>query len=231
MSPLDLSERAAKYLESLRRALATIEVLDEHARKVVGMAARYLSDAEYYFERGDCATSIACSSYAEGLLDSLNILQIARVEWPREGRPRVLVGGTFEILHPGHLHLLRRAWELGRVVVIVARDSTFERLKGRLPVVSERQRLEVVKVIRYVDEAYLGSDPIDIEGTLQKLKPDYVLLGPDQNFIESMVLEAVARSGLNVRVVRLKERVCEAEYITSTTEIIKRASTSLSASR
>ncbi|RLF13769.1 MAG: DUF357 domain-containing protein, partial [Thermoprotei archaeon] len=58
---------------------------------------------------------------------------------------KVLVAGVFDLIHPGHLFFLQCAKELGEVYVVVARDSTVERIKGRRPVVPEDQRLEVVR--------------------------------------------------------------------------------------
>lgn len=214
-------ERARRYIENLEVVLSTLrrDRLGE-AAQIVDLAASYMRDAIYYLDIGDPVTSIACSSYAEGLLDALRLLGLVRVEWPRRHRPKVLVGGVFEIIHPGHLFLLRKAKELGRVVVVVARDSTVVKLKGRMPVVPEEQRLEVVRSIKYVDEAHLGSDPLDIEGTLRKHKPDIVLLGPDQSMIEELVRRAVEAADVNVRVVKLEKRV--GRGITSSSEIIRR---------
>lgn len=222
MKGMDAEARARKYIENVRAALRQLLGQDlGEASKLVDQAKMYLNDAEYFLEKKDVLTSIACSSYAEGLLDAIRLLGIAKVEWPRKERPRVLVGGAFEIIHPGHLHLLRRARDLGKVIVVVARDSTVQKLKGRSPLVPEQQRLEVVKSLRYVDEAYLGSDPLDIEGTLAALKPDIVLLGPDQDRIENLVREAVVRMGLNVKVVKLGNRIRGA-YLSSS-EIARRA--------
>lgn len=213
---MQAEERARKYIENLRSALAGLEGVDLGlAARVVEQAKSYLADAEFYLERGDVITSIACSSYAEGLLDALNLLGIARIEWPRGPRPTVIVGGAFEILHPGHLHLFREARKLGKVIVIVARDSTIEELKGRPPIVPEQQRLEVVKSIRYVDEAYLGSEPLDVEGTLLKFKPDVIVLGPDQDHLEKLVREAIARLNLSTQVIKLKNRVGDSNFSSS----------------
>ncbi len=222
---MKVEDRARRYIENLEAVLNALmrENLGA-ATRVVDLATSYLRDATYYLEKGDPVTSIACSSYAEGLLDALGLLGITRVEWPKRHRPKVLVGGVFEIIHPGHLYLLRKAKELGRVVVIVARDSTVTKLKGRLPVVPEEQRLEVVKSIKYVDEAYLGSEPLDIEGTLRRHKPDIVLLGPDQNMIEELVRRTIKATGINVRVIKLRKRV--GSGITSSSEIIRRILTS-----
>ena len=96
---------------------------------------------------------------------------------------RVLVTGCFDIIHPGHVHLLKEAAKLGDVFVIVARDSTIERYKKEKPIIPESQRLEVVKSIKYVSDAALGSEGNGNQGYLQyalSLKPDIIFLGPNQ---------------------------------------------------
>ncbi len=205
---LAATERAKKYIENLKAVLCSLEKTGAgNVRRVIEEASRYLRDAEFYLERTDPLTSVACSSYAEGLLDALSILGFTNVQWPTRRPPRVLVGGTFEIVHPGHLYLLKKARELGTVVVVVARDSTVLKLKGRKPVIPEMQRLEVIKSIKYVDEAYLGSDPLDIEGTILRLKPDIILLGPDQAVIEELVKKTIEKLGISVKIVKIGERI------------------------
>jgi len=96
---------------------------------------------------------------------------------------RVLVTGCFDIIHPGHIHLLKEAAKLGDVYVIIARDSTIERYKNEKPIIPEQQRLEVVKSIKYVSTAVLGSEENGDHGYLQfalSLKPDIIFLGPNQ---------------------------------------------------
>jgi len=206
---VEVRERVERYIASVARALRQVRLdeLDEDARRVVRLAESYLHDSEYYLERGDLATSLACISYSEGLLDALRILGLVEFEWPK--RPpveekRVLVGGVFDLLHPGHVHFLRKARELGRVVVVVARDGNVERLKGRPPVVPEEQRLEVVKSLRYVSEAYLGERELDVEAVVEKYEPDIIVLGPDQDSIEELVRRVAEKRGIEV--VKLEER-------------------------
>jgi FAD synthetase len=71
----------------------------------------------------------------------------------------VMATGTFDIIHPGHGYYLEESKKVGgkdaRLVVVVATDATV-RSKKRIPVVDEKQRLEVVKMMKPVDEAYLG---------------------------------------------------------------------------
>ena len=211
---LALSERVQAYIDNVEQFLSKVklEALDESQRRVLELAQAYLSDAKYYYEIGDYVTSLSCIAYAEGLLDSLRIMGfLGGVDWkPLSellGRPRVLVAGSFEFLHPGHLALLREAWKLGRVYVIVSRDVNFSKFKGREPALSEKDRLEVVASVKYVTKAVLG-DEEDFLKPIEELRPDIILLGPDQ-WIEPENLEKKLRErGItNVRVIKLEKRV------------------------
>lgn len=205
-------ERVKAYIENVKFALQQLESqeLGEGAREVVELARSYLSDSIYYLERGDAGTALSCIAYAEGLLDALRFLGIAKLEWkPLSSllkRPKVLVAGSFEVIHPGHIHLLRRAWELGDTYVVVARDINFEKFKGRKPVVSEADRARVVGEIRYVTRAILG-DESDLLKPVEEIKPDIILLGPDQWANEEELVKKLAERGLaNIKVMRLNEK-------------------------
>lgn len=119
---------------------------------------------------------------------------------------RVLVAGTFEIIHPGHIYLFQKAKELGKVIVVVARDKNVERFKGRRPIIPESQRLEVVKNLKPVDEAVLGYEGPDILKIVEDLKPDIILLGPDQSFSERKIRNELKSRGLNINVIRLSDK-------------------------
>ena len=205
-------DRARRYIENLRRAL---ERLGDSWRGVAGRGLRvdrlidavrrYLKDAEYYLGRGDEETALVAASYAEGLLDSLNYLGLAEIEWPRGStrrEPIVFIGGTFDLLHPGHVELMKYASSLGKLYVVVARDVNVEKLKGKKPVLGEEDRLRLVSSIRYVYEAMLG-DKEDLFKSVEKVSPDIIVLGPDQGFDEREV-ERIAeqRTGKKVKVVR-----------------------------
>lgn len=134
---------------------------------------------------------------------------------------RVLVAGTFDIIHPGHIHLIKEATKLGKVIVIVARDSTVRRIKGREPIIPERQRLEVVKNIKGVFKARLGNEDKDLLKVVEEEKPDIILLGPNQNFNEREIEEELKRRGINVKVLRLEDELKDFP-LHSTTKIVKR---------
>lgn len=80
----------------------------------------------------------------------------------------VITFGTFDVFHVGHLRVLQRAASLGdRLVVGVSADALNERKKGRLPVFSEAERLEIVSALKVVDEVF-------VEESLE-LKRHYIL--------------------------------------------------------
>ncbi|MBM4240141.1 MAG: FAD synthase [Euryarchaeota archaeon] len=115
--------------------------------------------------------------------------------------------GTFDIIHPGHLYYLEEAKKLGgenaKLVVVVARDTTV-RAKKRIPIVDEQQRLEVVRVLKPVDEAYLGSTT-DMFKVVERIKPDIIAIGPDQNFDLNWLEEELEARNLDARIMKINE--------------------------
>ena len=92
----------------------------------------------------------------------------------------VMTAGTFDLLHPGHYNTLNYAKSLGdELIVIIARDETVKKIKGRKPIIPEEQRRMMVEAIKPVDKAILGSLTDKLEPIL-KIKPDFIVLGPDQ---------------------------------------------------
>lgn len=210
-------ERVRTYIASAKRAIENIknQALSTSKRgraldveRLIDAAERYVRDAEYYADTGDLETALSAASYAEGLIDSLKYLGLAEPEWPSRDdiRRRVFVGGTFELLHPGHVELLRFASQYGRLYVVIARDSTVERVKGRRPILNEKSRLYVVSSVRYVYEAFLGSEN-DFLDSVERVRPDIIVLGPDQMFDEEELARAVeARLGYRPEIIRFHEK-------------------------
>lgn len=119
----------------------------------------------------------------------------------------VMATGTFDIIHPGHGYYLKEAKKLGgrdsKLVVIVARDTTVK-AKKRIPIVDEKQRLEVVKMLKPVDEAYLGSTN-DMFEVVEKIKPDIIAIGPDQDFNLIWLEEELEKRNLHPEIVKIKK--------------------------
>lgn len=130
---------------------------------------------------------------------------------------KVLVGGVFDLLHPGHVWFLQKSRGYGDyLVVVVARDRTVEKKKGRLPVIPEDQRLEMVKSLRFVDEAVLGNENDFLE-TVKKINPDLVVLGHDQSLDEKITKYLKEKQ---IEIIKLKEK--KDGNLMNTSLIIKR---------
>ena len=122
-------------------------------------------------------------------------------------RKVVLASGVFDLLHFGHVWFLEEAKRAGgkdaKLIVIIARDSTVEKTKGRKPIMSEDQRRALVVSLKVVDEAVLGYKDLDIGEVIGKIKPDLIALGYDQADIENSVKSYVAKNKVPVEVVRI----------------------------
>ena len=115
----------------------------------------------------------------------------------------VLAGGVFDIIHPGHIYTLEKSKSLGdMLVVVVARDSTAEKMKGSKPMHNEDLRVKLVSSLKPVDAAILGS-PRDVFETVERVRPDIIALGYDQAHKEDELLAEGRKRGLIFKVVRL----------------------------
>ncbi len=135
---------------------------------------------------------------------------------------RILVTGCFDIIHPGHIHLLKEAAKLGEVFVIVARDSTIKRYKKEKPIIPEQQRLEVIKSIKYVSDAVLGTEGNGDHGYLQfalTLKPDIIFLGPNQRTSVNYLKEGLKEYHSDHIQVRRLEKIYDKFELNSSTAI------------
>lgn len=134
----------------------------------------------------------------------------------------VLVGGVFDVIHPGHIEFLKRAKSLagegGKLVVLIARDSTVEKTRGKPPIIPEEARRFIVENLKPVDEAILGFKPPSIEKVLATVKPDVIVLGYDQEYLKKMLDETVRRLGIKVEIVKMDKFE---DYTPNSSSIIK----------
>ncbi|MBO0888019.1 FAD synthase [Candidatus Bathyarchaeota archaeon] len=119
----------------------------------------------------------------------------------------VLATGVFDLLHLGHVRFLEESKKQGgptaRLVVVVARDTTVLKRKGRRPILPENQRRQLVSSLRAVDMALLGHESFDMLGILREVKPDIIAVGYDQGEIMRSVKALLRRQGLHIRVVQI----------------------------
>jgi FAD synthetase len=117
---------------------------------------------------------------------------------------KVMATGTFDILHMGHIYYLKEAKKLGdTLAVVVATDSTVRRLKHE-PINPQEIRLNLIKELKMVDEAYIGFEN-DIYEIVKKIRPDIIALGFDQIHSENEIKIQLKKRKINTKIVRLPE--------------------------
>ena len=122
----------------------------------------------------------------------------------RDALKVVLVGGVFDLIHPGHIHTLRAAKAEGDVlVVVVARQSTAQKIKKYRKIYhDEKLRKDLVTSLNFVDLAIIGKEGT-LYDTVEYVKPNVIALGYDQAHSEKEIAENCKKRNLNVQVIRL----------------------------
>lgn len=136
---------------------------------------------------------------------------------------KVFVSGCYDLLHSGHVEFFRQASQYGDLYVGIGSDKTILHYKNHKTVYSEKERLFMVKSIRYVKDAYInaGSGILDFVSTLDIVQPDILVVNSDggnedkrrlceERGMEYIVLERDPHEGLEARSsTELKKSPCQ----------------------
>ncbi|WP_436343954.1 adenylyltransferase/cytidyltransferase family protein [Natronorubrum sp. FCH18a] len=133
----------------------------------------------------------------------------------------VIAQGTFDIIHPGHVHYLEEAAAMGdELYVIVARKANVDHKEA--PICPATQRRDVVNALEAVDEAILGHEE-DIFVPIEEIDPDVITLGHDQHHDDDAIEAELERRGIDCTVERASGReAADEDEILSTRLIIDR---------
>ena len=101
----------------------------------------------------------------------------------------IIISGYFNPIHEGHLELMEKAKEAGDLLIVIVNSDHQRELKGSKAFQTEKQRLAIIRAIRYVDFAYVSIDKdqtqIETLGMIYTRYSDVVKLafanGGDQN--------------------------------------------------
>ncbi|MCD6221226.1 D-glycero-beta-D-manno-heptose 1-phosphate adenylyltransferase [bacterium] len=147
-----------------------------------------------------------------------NFTQIAEIvnELKRKGKKIVFTNGCFDILHSGHIKLLKKAKELGDVLILgINKDKSIKKIKGKdRPIMDEKQRIEIISAIEFVDYVVPFGD-ITPEKLIKRIKPDIIVKGGDYKKNEVIGKDIVEKYGGKVYIFPLVKNI-------STTKIIKK---------
>ena len=109
-------------------------------------------------------------------------------------RKKVYIGMSADIIHHGHLNIIKKAKKLGQVTVGLLTDEAIASYKS-LPIMSFNERKIIVENIKGVDEV-VPQETLDYVSNLKKIKPDFVVHGDDwktgvQKEIRQRVIDAL----------------------------------------
>lgn len=132
----------------------------------------------------------------------------------------VYVGGTFDLLHYGHIRLLDFAATLGKVVVVLNRDDFVERYKRRRPIMSWKERYSVLQSLKSVYLCIGNESDEDAKPMLDVVNPDIIVVGSDWTRETIMKQMTITEDFLQDR--KIEIRIAPYTTDISTTAIIER---------
>ncbi|MES2930936.1 MAG: adenylyltransferase/cytidyltransferase family protein [Patescibacteria group bacterium] len=110
----------------------------------------------------------------------------------------VAIFGVFDGIHEGHREFITQARAYGdRLVAIVARDSAVEKLKGKLPVYNEADRIEALLQVPEIDLVLLGDAEEGTYKALKEIDPGVIYLGYDQKSLFDSIRIAIGNGILS----------------------------------
>ena len=114
------------------------------------------------------------------IFDKLDNLKIVVDCIKAEGKRVVLANGTFDLLHVGHIRMLRDAKSRGDYLIVALNsDASVKKYKNpKLPIQSQDQRAEVLVALRFVDYLVIFDEP-SADKIIEFLQPDMVAKGTD----------------------------------------------------
>ena len=134
----------------------------------------------------------------------------------------VVASGYFDPMHSGHIRYFREAKKLGDKLIVIVNNDRQAALKKGHHFMNQKERLEVVKSIRYVDDVFLSIDKDrTIIKSLMKIKPDIFAVGPD--YSKHMLAEKEICDKLGIKIVdRLTKRfLIPSKFKQSSSKIIR----------
>jgi len=95
---------------------------------------------------------------------------------------KVIVNGTFDLLHTGHVSLLKfaKSFENSYVLVLIDSDTRVKSLKGNFrPICNQEERKFLLQSLRYVDEVDIFETDLDLIEKIKNFNPDIMVKGSD----------------------------------------------------
>lgn len=124
----------------------------------------------------------------------------------KKKKTKIMVFGTFDGLHRGHLNFFIQARKLTKnsfLIVSIARDINVIKIKGKYPALNEGKRISLVKKCKLVDKVILSGTKNHLPHIVKE-NPDIIALGYDQKAYVKNLKKDLKNKGILVKVVRLQ---------------------------
>lgn len=197
----------------------------EAVETAVATAARFVAAGGAVAVSRPAPLSVGSGSPSGEIPVGTDIEEISRRLRRRGGR-LVAAGGCFDLLHTGHIRLLRQARDLGdSLVVLLNSDASVRRLKGPdRPVMPAGDRARVLAALACVD-AVCVFDQASPESVLERLRPDVWVKGGDYRAEELPEAEVVTRHGGDVVILPTVPGYSSSQLIAAATATMRSAAT------
>lgn len=149
-------------------------------------------------------------------IKTVDEIAVIAAEAKRNGRSVVFTNGCFDLLHRGHVHILRQAKAAGDILIVgMNSDRSVKSIKGSArPILPETDRVELIAAMEMVDYVVLFDEP-DPYQLIAAIKPNVLAKGADWSADKIVGSDIVERNGGRVAVIPYLKGF-------STTEIIER---------
>lgn len=202
----DVTGAGDMVLAALAAAIGNGAALEDAARfanAAAGLEVEIFGVEPIPFERVHLAILMERSG-ARGKLRTFDELRVEVAAHRQQGRSIVFTNGCFDIIHAGHVHLLRAAAKLGDILIVaINTDDSVRRLKGEgRPVHTESDRAIVLGELESVGAVVLFDEDTPIR-LIETVKPDVLVKGADYAGREVVGREIVEAAGGRVELVDL----------------------------
>ena len=132
-----------------------------------------------------------------------------------KNKKTVFTNGCFDIIHPGHIHLLKESKKLGDILIVgLNSDKSIKLIKGDdRPIVNENDRVKILESIKYVDNILIFEEETPIN-LIKLITPDVLVKGGDYLKKDIVGSDFILENGGTVKTIPLIEGI-------STTSLIK----------
>jgi D-beta-D-heptose 7-phosphate kinase/D-beta-D-heptose 1-phosphate adenosyltransferase len=205
----DVSGAGDTVVATLALALAQKAPLDDAARLAnlaagivvgkIGTASVYHSELIDALHHQDMSTVEAKITTCESAKDRIQ-------RWQHQGLSVGFTNGCFDLLHPGHISLLKQsAGQCDKLIVGLNSDASVKRLKGEeRPVQTEMARATVLSSLEFVDMVVIFEEDTPLE-TLEVLLPDVLIKGADYTIEQVVGADLIQKNGGRVFLAQLED--------------------------